>query len=41
VSLVLYGITKEECLLEENYKYSKMSATLWDMKGAISPHGKR
>jgi hypothetical protein len=37
--LVLYGKTKEECVLGENYKHSEMSATLWGMKGAISSLG--
>jgi hypothetical protein len=37
--MTLYGTTKEECLLGENYKYSEMSATIWDMKGAISSLG--
>jgi hypothetical protein len=37
--LVLYSTTKEECMLGENYKHSEISATLWSMKGAISPLG--
>jgi hypothetical protein len=34
-----HGKTKEECLLGENHKPPKISATLWGMKRAISPLG--
>jgi hypothetical protein len=37
--MALYGTRKEECLLEENFKHSEMSATLWGINGAISPIG--